>query len=229
MPGEMKANLLSQQTLVCLRNKAYKMRKETGDERWKAPIEKVQQSLPKTIGIAAVRPFQLLIFEPIVTCLCVFCAILLGVLYLFFRRYPAGPRNKLPLHVVGGRSCLQWPQHRNGLAACLSPIWGKIRNQLIAKRAETTGIADISEPEYRLPPTMVGAFFSPIGLFLFGWSCYPWVHWIVPIIGSAFFGTGYVCCSVFNHFPFGKPLSRRDAASRGICHLGKALAGFRPS
>lgn len=192
-------------------------------------MEKVQLSLPKTIGIAAVRPFQLLIFEPMVTCLCVFCAILLGVLYLFF--------GAIPLVLETNYHFTLWEVGLafNGLsigmvlAACMCPIWGKIRNQLIAKRAKATGIADISEPEYRLPPTMVGAFFSPIGLFLFGWSCYPWVHWIVPIIGSAFFGTGYVCCSVFNHFPFGKPLSRRDAASRGICHLGKALAGFRPS
>lgn len=29
-----------------------------------------------------------------------------------------------------------------------------------------------------------------IGLFIFAWTCYPWVHWIAPIIGSALFGAG---------------------------------------
>lgn len=31
-----------------------------------------------------------------------------------------------------------------------------------------------------------------IGLFIFAWTIYSSVHWIVPIIGSAFFGGGYV-------------------------------------
>ena len=29
-----------------------------------------------------------------------------------------------------------------------------------------------------------------IGLFIFAWTIYSHVHWIVPIIGSAFFGGG---------------------------------------
>lgn len=29
-----------------------------------------------------------------------------------------------------------------------------------------------------------------IGLFIFAWTIYPWVHWIAPIIGSALFGAG---------------------------------------
>jgi DHA1 family multidrug resistance protein-like MFS transporter len=42
-------------------------------------------------------------------------------------------------------------------------------------------------PEKRLPPAMVGSFFVPICLFWFGWSSRPDIHWIMPIIGSAFF------------------------------------------
>jgi hypothetical protein len=53
-----------------------------------------------------------------------------------------------------------------------------------------TGIQGSSEPEFRLPPAIAGALLVPAGIFMFGWSAYPWVHWIVPIIGSAIFGTG---------------------------------------
>ncbi|KAJ4353373.1 GTPase-activating protein [Didymosphaeria variabile] len=44
------------------------------------------------------------------------------------------------------------------------------------------------KPELRLQPAMVGGFFVPICLFWFGWSSRSDVHWIVPIIGSSFFG-----------------------------------------
>lgn len=44
--------------------------------------------------------------------------------------------------------------------------------------------------EYRLPPTIAGAFLVPAGLFMFAWTTYSSVHWIVPIIGSTIFGMG---------------------------------------
>ena len=46
------------------------------------------------------------------------------------------------------------------------------------------------QPEKRLPPSFVGAFFIPICLFMFGWTSRTSVHWIAPIIGSSFFSMG---------------------------------------
>lgn len=37
---------------------------------------------------------------------------------------------------------------------------------------------------------MVGSFTIPICLFWFGWSARSDIHWIMPIIGSSFFGIG---------------------------------------
>ena len=34
---------------VLLRRKAQKMRKDTGDDKWQAPIEKTVRSIPKTV------------------------------------------------------------------------------------------------------------------------------------------------------------------------------------
>ena len=69
---------------VLLRSKAITLRKETGDERWKAPIEVMQRSMLQTILRSCYRPFLLLTLEPMVLNLCLFSALLLGVLYLFF-------------------------------------------------------------------------------------------------------------------------------------------------
>lgn len=62
--------------------------------------------------------------------------------------------------------------------------------RLIAKNSEVTGIEGKSEPEFRLPSVIVGSVFVTVGLFWFAWTTFPWVHWIMPIIGSAIFGMG---------------------------------------
>lgn len=51
---------------VLLRRKAQKLRTETGNEAWKAPIEKLDKSVSQTLLWSCVRPFQLLVFEPMV-------------------------------------------------------------------------------------------------------------------------------------------------------------------
>lgn len=71
-------------TPVLLRKKAEKLRKSTGEERWKAPIEIMERSVTKTVLWSCIRPFQLLFLEQMCLNLCLLSAILLGVLYLFF-------------------------------------------------------------------------------------------------------------------------------------------------
>lgn len=175
---------------ILLRNKARHIRKETGDERWKAPTEKVQKSAISAIGRSLLRPFQLLIFEPMCLNLCILSAIVLGILYLFFGAFPLVFRN------IYGFNLWQTGCSFLGIlvgmlaAAGLDPVWHRNRNNLVRKLSEETGIEGSSQPEFRLPPAIVGGILVPVGIFMFGWSCYPWIHWIVPIIGSAIFGAG---------------------------------------
>ncbi|TVY24708.1 Efflux pump [Lachnellula hyalina] len=175
---------------VMLRNKAQKMRKETGDERWKAPMEKMDKSIPKTIAHSLKRPFQLLILEPMVTNLCLFSAILLGILYLFFGAFPVVFEGKhdFTLSQVG----LSFLGLFVGMCmgALTDPFWHNNYVRLIKQREAATGEVGASEPEYRLPPAIAGAVLVPAGIFLFAWTTYASVHWIVPIIGSSIFGMG---------------------------------------
>jgi MFS family permease len=48
---------------VLLRRKARQLRKDTGDDRWKAPIEMMNKSVTKTVMWSCIRPFQLLTLE----------------------------------------------------------------------------------------------------------------------------------------------------------------------
>jgi hypothetical protein len=174
---------------VLLRHKAQKLRKETGDDRWKAPIEKSNKSIRRTVGHSLLRPFQLLAYEPMCLILDLYSAILLGVLYLFFGAFPLVfmTNHDFTLWQVG----LTFMGLFTGMvcATLTSPVWHKIRDQLAVRREKETGESK-SEPEDQLPSLIVGAPLITVGMFWFGFTTYPWIHWIVPIIGSAVFGFG---------------------------------------
>ncbi|KAI0850093.1 MFS general substrate transporter [Daldinia vernicosa] len=169
---------------IRLREKARKLRKETGDDRWKSPMEKSTKSVVVTIGYSLLRPFELLIFEPMCLLLCLFSAILLGVLYLFFGAFPLVFGNTYGFNLW--QTGLSFLGIFVGMiiAAATDPIWRRINQRLLDQND------GIPEPEFRLPSAIAGAVLVPIGLFIFAWTAYAWVHWIGPIIGSAIFGSG---------------------------------------
>ena len=144
--------------------------------------------MKKTVALSLLRPFQLLFLEPMCLCLDLYSAILLGILYLFFGAFPLVFRTNhdMDLWQIG----LTFLGIMVGMliAGASHPVFGRLRERLIEKNHENTGGG--SEPEYRLPPVILGGILIPIGLFWFGWTTYSSVHWIVPIVGSAVFGCG---------------------------------------
>ncbi|KAL7951834.1 major facilitator superfamily domain-containing protein [Trichoderma barbatum] len=175
---------------ILLRDKARKIRKDTGDERWLAPSEKTQKTVVQAISTSLQTPFKLLIFEPMCLSLCIFTAILLGILYLFFGAFPLvfSTNHGFNLWQIG----LTFVGIGVGMIVGMlsDPVWFRIRSRLMAKLEQETGVPGSSEPEFRLPPAIVGSVLVPIGIFMFGWTTYSSVHWVVPIIGSAIFGWG---------------------------------------
>ncbi|UKZ76624.1 hypothetical protein TrVFT333_004331 [Trichoderma virens FT-333] len=198
---------------ILLRNKARKMRKDTGDDRWLAPSEKTQKTVVQAISTSLQRPFQLLIFEPMCLSLCIFTAILLGILYLFFGAFPLvfATNHGFNLWQIG----LTFLGIGVGmiLGMLSDPVWFRIRMRLMAKLEQETGVPGGSEPEFRLPSAIVGSVLVPIGIFMFGWTTYSSVHWIVPIIGSAIFGLGnlLVFTSVFTFLVDAYPMYAASA------------------
>lgn len=175
---------------VLVRKKAQRIRKETGDQRWYAPGDKDNRSVFSAVANSLTRPFELLIFEPMCLNLCIFSAILLGIIYLFFGAFPLifTKNHGFNLWQVG----LSFTGIGVGMifAICCDPLWQRLRNKLVAKLEAETGEKGGSEPEFRLPPVIAGAVLCPVGIFWVAWTSYGSVHWILPIIGSAFFGAG---------------------------------------
>ena len=150
---------------VLLRHKAIKLRKETGEEKWKAPIEVMQRSILQTIIRSCYRPFLLLTLEPMCLNLCLFSAILLGVLYLFFGAFEVvfTDNHNFQLWQVGmSFSGLLVGQL---LAIATDHLWHNNYLRLVTNREKYGGEPGGSEPEYRLPPAIAGGFIVPVGLF----------------------------------------------------------------
>lgn len=150
---------------VLLRQKAAKLRKETGDEQWKAPIEVMQRSILQTILRSCYRPFLLLTLEPMVLNLCLFSAILLGILYLFFGAFEIvfSTNHGFGLWQVG----LSYTGLLVGQLVVIGTdnFWHRHYLRLVREKEKKDGKTGGSEPEYRLPPAIAGGMIVPIGLF----------------------------------------------------------------
>jgi MFS family permease len=134
----------------------------------------------------------LLTLEPMCLNLCLFSAILLGILYLFFGAF------NLVFTKVYGFELWQVGLSFMGLfvgmviAILTDPFWRRNYARLERQHIAAGGKDGEFMPEWRLPPAIAGSFCVVAGLFIFAWTTYPNVHWIAPIIGSALFGAGTI-------------------------------------
>lgn len=172
---------------VLLRWRAKKLAEVTG-HHYICKLDKGRDTRLKTqFKVALSRPWLLLIYEPIVTLLSIYIAIIYGVLYSLFGAFP--------IVFQKGRG---WSPGIGGLA-----FLGVLVGMLIAlayiifyENDRYGRIADkhggIAPPETRLPPAMIGAVSIVIGLAIFAATDNPNIHWIVPIIGGGPFGLGMV-------------------------------------
>jgi MFS family permease len=172
---------------VILRRRAAKLSKMTGKVyKSRMEVEQGQKTLGAELKTAISRPWILLLKEPIVLLLSIYMAIIYGTLYLMFAAFP------IVYQVNRG-----WSEGIGGLAfigvavgmmfAVAYSIFDNRRYNRVA--SENNGKAP---PEARLPPSMLGSIFLPLGLFWFAWTNYPSIHWSASIIGTAPFGFGMV-------------------------------------
>ncbi|POS70299.1 hypothetical protein DHEL01_v211309 [Diaporthe helianthi] len=144
----------------------------------------------QAVRTAITRPWALL-FEPIVTIMSIYMAIVYGTLYMMFGAFPfvyQQARGWSP-----GEGGLAFLGLLVGIAGALVIIipydkywYGKVV-------ARTPGHEQMgAPPEARLPPGIVGSVLLPIGLFWFSWTNGPEIHWIVSILATIPFGAGMI-------------------------------------
>lgn len=174
-------------TPVILRRRAAKLSKITGKVyKSKMEIQGGKKTVSQEFKVALSRPWILLFREPIVLLLSIYMAIIYGTLYMMFAAFP--------IVYQQGRG---WSPGIGGLAfigvmvgmmiAVVYSIFDNKRYKHVQDKNQGN-----APPEARLPPSMLGSAFLPIGLFWFAWTNSPSIHWSVSIIGTAPFGFGMV-------------------------------------
>ena len=164
------ASLLVPETYspVILRNRARALSKWTGNV-YKSRIEISQGKISalRIYKIALSRPWALLFLEPIVFLLSLYLSIIYGILYMLFAAFP-----------IVFQEERGWSQGIGGLSfvgiamgmilAVIYNIWDNKRFRKVEDAAVGRGERG-APPEARLPPSIVGSFCLPLGLFGFAW------------------------------------------------------------
>lgn len=179
-----------------------RLRKLTGNDRLKCQPEIMGENMTgKDIALMAlVRPITLNFLEPMVFLLNLYIALVYGLLYIWFESFPI-----VFSQIYGfslGLEGVAFIGILIGAVIVLPPFFlylYKVLEPQFNEQGELT-------PEKRLPPAFVGGPAIVICLFWFGWSA-GYTHWIMPIIGSAFFSVGAVLLfnSVLNYLPDAYP------------------------
>lgn len=167
-----------------LARKTKRLQKEIGNMDLRSKLD--SGLAPREIFLRSiVRPIKMLIFSPIVLLMSVYVSINYGIMYLFFTTMTFVFEGTY--HFSSGSVGLAYLGMGVGLILGMAYV-GKASDVYIRK-ALANGSA---KPENRLelPLTIPGAILLPCGVFIYGWTTQKGVHWIVPIIGTAFVGLG---------------------------------------
>ncbi|KAB8239222.1 MFS transporter [Aspergillus alliaceus] len=171
-----------------LLRRAQRLRSQTGDSAYRsqAEIDTPKTNFAVQILKQTADDFKLSCMDPVIFFVNMHTMLIYGILYLWFEFFP---------FVFDG--IYNFTTIQQGLAffgilagAVVSVIvyvlWLYFSYQPRVAKPEV-----IVEPEARLAPGQIGAICIPVCLFIFAWTSRESIHWIVPIIGTAFFAPGF--------------------------------------
>lgn len=206
---------------VLLKRKARKLRKDTGDQTYWAPLDRRETTLARSLLLSCYVPFKLLIFERMALLLDTWNALLLGILYLMFQAFPIIFENGHHFNIQ--TTGLTFIGIGIGMIMGLAtqPFW----NRVSARAAVSHG--GKAPPETLLIMGQVGGILVPLSLYWFAFTTYPRVHWIVPILASVPFGSGtfFIFTATFTYLVTAyRPIAASAMASNSFMRSAFAAA-----
>ncbi|KAK0207636.1 major facilitator superfamily domain-containing protein, partial [Armillaria fumosa] len=202
---------------ILLARLAKKIRKETGNNRYRAHVEDERTSLSTLIFISITRPIVLMLTEPVVASFSVWIGFCWGVVYALVESIPFIFRD---LHnfndgLLGTAFAVMVV---GSLLGYLSNI---LQENLYRKNFPHRG------PEARLYMACAGAIMLPAGMFLYAWTSFTFVPWIAPAIGITIFmwAIFIVFLAVFTYLAdtYG-PFASSALAGQSLCRNLAAMA-----
>ena len=195
MPETNKSNILYR--------RSRRLRVLTGNKTLRSEQDVIggELSLRDTVQRLFARPFILAFTEPILLVMNIYIALLNAILFSSLDSFPLVFQGIYGFNL--GQTGIAFFGLFVGSVLATPPMFYYLRYRL---QPQTNSSGQIL-PEKRLPPAIVGAFFVPLSLLVFGWSARKGVHWVVPIVGSSFFGAAIVLITytILNYLPDAYP------------------------
>ena len=169
-----------------LYRKVQRLRKITGNEKLVSCGNlRVEKMTLKEVAIDTLwRPIKITLSEPIVLSLNMHVALVYAVLYLWFEAFP------ILLIQVHHFNLIQTGV--GFVSVQIGVILGAIILLVFLYYKYTKPLESGQQvaPEMFLAAAIPNAVCLPAGLFIFGWTTSPNIHWIVPLIGAAISALG---------------------------------------
>lgn len=146
-----------------LQHRARKLRFETGNWALHAKADENPITRKTIVSVYLVRPFIMLVQEPILALITAYMSFIYGILYLLFEAYPVSFQEQRGWNA--GIGSLPFLPFLVGIALGAAGIAYSTKTNFTrayVKYGKTV-------PEERLPPMIVGAIILPIGLFWYAW------------------------------------------------------------
>ncbi|KAG5298390.1 MFS multidrug transporter [Histoplasma ohiense] len=160
--------------------------------RWKVKSDEERESIAKVLAISLYRPFHLLFTEPVVFFFSLWVSFSWAVLYLQFGAIPLVFQDNHGFNLLQSGAVFA-SISIGGIIATFLSIWQEKYVHRLGKIS--------SRPEGRLVFVCVESILMPVGMFWFGWTSFPSIHWIVPClaIGCVTIGIFSIYLAVFNY------------------------------
>ncbi|EGW32680.1 uncharacterized protein SPAPADRAFT_61752 [Spathaspora passalidarum NRRL Y-27907] len=177
---------------ILLKKRAKKLRKETGDSRYRTFSELQVRTFGQVAKTSLLRPFVLL-SELIVFLMTMYMAVVYGLLYMFFFAYPM-----VFMEGKGFSASLTGVMFIPiGVGVIIATFCAPYFNKDYNKRAQKyRDRGELPPAELRLIPMMISCWFVPASLFAFAWSSYPTISWAGPCFAGL--GAGFGFCCLYN-------------------------------
>ncbi|RFU28006.1 hypothetical protein B7463_g8324, partial [Scytalidium lignicola] len=169
-----------------LQQRATRIRHETKNWAIHAKADEIRVDIHAIINTYLLRPFYMLVQEPILLLITLYLALIYGVLYLFFVSFPITFQQQRGWNQ--GVGALPFLSIAIGVSFGVATIVIMTKTTFKRKMKKNGRII----PEERLPPMIMGAFILPIGLFWFAWTSNPHITWVPQVLAGIPIGWGII-------------------------------------
>jgi MFS family permease len=175
---------------LLLRRRKWARIQETGDTRYHTNFDHLDHVGTRILHQNLIRPFKLLMTQPIIQAIALYNAYLYGNIYIFYADFVSLWTDRYHESVqIAGLNYVSI-----AISGTIATLVYTISLDRIYRYLSTKHDGK-GKPEFRIPIMAPGTVLLGLGLFWYGWSAEYTLQWIMPNLGCALFVAGAMVCT----------------------------------